>query len=271
MSITIGGTPLASEPAAGGLPVGGTADDVLAGDGTWTPGLEVVGAALQAVPSADLAELVAAGWETEPSLVSEVAGGWMPVDVTSPGTVTVTGGEVVVSIPDASNTPSAGGKESRAWPASGRSFEIIARYQSTGDANAAIEGILRVDYGSAGVGLYAVLKASGAWQVYANFGGAEDAPLLGSLTGLPRDGTGWLRCRIDGARVAVWTGIGVSSTPPVDGAWTLRHDALISTLIGKAAPTALVFGGRVFGAYTVSGATAIKWSQISVRNLGSGG
>ena len=42
MSITIGGIPLASEPAAGGLPVGGTAADVLAGDGTWKAATDVL-------------------------------------------------------------------------------------------------------------------------------------------------------------------------------------------------------------------------------------
>lgn len=56
-----------------------------------------------------------------------------------------------------------------------------------------------------------------------------------------------------------------------DSAWTLRYDADRGKLIGKAAPTALVLGGRSLGTHTVSGATAIKWSQVSVRNLGSGG
>jgi len=215
---------------------------------------------------------VDAGRVTTPSLVSEVAGGWTPVDVTSPGTVTVTGGEVLVSIPNASTTASAGGKESRSWVAAGRAFEVLARYQSTGDADAEIQGILRLDYAVGNA--YWILNAAGTWQCYSNFDGSENVALLVSglaVTGMPRDGTGWIRTRIDGQRLTLWTGIGVSSTPPTDSAWTLRYDADRDKLLGKAAPTALVLGGRSSGTHSVAGATTVRWSQVSVRNLGSGG
>ena len=286
--------------ATSGLPAGGTSADVLTGAGTWKAGSDVlhdglaaftgsvagraivgdgagdvqptsaaVSAALAAADAPALAAQVDAGRVFTPSLASAGAGGWSPVDVTSPGTVTVTGGEIVVSIPNGSNTTLAGGKESRAWPASGTNFEVIARYESTGDADVAIEGVLRINYA---VGyLYWILQGTGAWQAYSGFDGVENVELLNGLTGMPRDGTGWTRTRINGQRVTLWTGIGVGSAPPADGAWTLRYDGDRSTLIGKGAPTALALGGRSLGTHTVSGPTAIKWSQVSVRNLGSGG
>ena len=173
--ISVGGVAVIG--GTSGLPAGGTSADVLTGDGAWTAGSDVLhdglatftgsvagrvivgdgngavqptsAAVSAALASADAPTLVAqvdAGRVTTPSLVSEVAGGWTPVDVTSPGTVTVTGGEVLVSIPNASTTASAGGKESRSWVAAGRAFEVLARYQSTGDADAEIQGILRLDY-----------------------------------------------------------------------------------------------------------------------------
>lgn len=52
---------------------------------------------------------------------------------------------------------------------------------------------------------------------------------------------------------------------------TPRYDADRDKLLGKAAPTALVLGGRSSGTHSVAGATTVRWSQVSVRNLGSGG
>lgn len=270
--ISVGGVAVIG--GTSGLPAGGTADDVLRGDGTWESAGDVVGGALEAIPAADLAGLIDSGRVTTPSLVSEAAGGWTPVDVTSPGTVTVTGGEVLVSIPNASTTSGAGGKESRAWPASGRNFEVIARVQMTGDADAEIQAVLRLDYIAAGAGFYWVLNAAGTWQAYSTFDNIESVALLTSglaVTGMPRDGTGWTRVRISGQRLTLWTGIGVGSAAPVDSAWTLRYDADRSTLVGRTAPTALVLGGRSSGTHSVAGATTVRWSQVSVRNLGSGG
>lgn len=53
--ISVGGVAVIG--GTSGLPAGGTADDVLRGDGTWESAGDVVGGALEAIPAADLAGL----------------------------------------------------------------------------------------------------------------------------------------------------------------------------------------------------------------------
>ena len=206
-----------------------------------------------------------------PSLVSEAAGDWTAVDITGAGTVAVASGEAVTTIPNGSVVSLAGGKVSRAWPASGRAFELIARVQFTGDTNAEIEAVLRINYA---VGYcYWILKANGVWQFYSGFDGVENDPLLISslaVTGMPIDGTAWTCTRINGQHVTLWTGIGVGENAPASGAWTLRFDADRPLLLGKSQPTAFAVGGRSNGTHPVAGTTTTRWSKISARNIQGG-
>lgn len=203
---------------------------------------------------------------TTPSLASEVAGGWTPSAVVSPGSVTVTGGAIVTTIPNASNTTNAGGFELRAWPAYGDNVEIVARYTETGDATNAILALQFVEWASGSV--YWALGAGGTWDLYSNL--ASENTSVAQRTGMPRNGTGWTKLRINGQRITAWTGIGVGSAAPLQTAWTLLYDGDRAGAIGKSVPTMMEIGGRSIDTHAVSGLTTISWSDISITDLTQG-
>lgn len=262
--ISVGGTVVTG--GASGLPAGGTADDVLTGDGAWTSAGDVVGAALEAIPAADLAELVDAGRVTTPSLASEVAGGWTPTLVTAPGQVAVTGGELVVSYSGASTTSGAGGYEERAWPdGAGAEYEVRARARITNTTSADSRLYGNVLYG-AGL-IYWIVQGDGVTRFFANL--ASENAQLGAAATLPVDGTGWIRLRVRGARATAWTGVGVGTAEPT--AWTLRYDGDRTQLVGLAVPTGTQWGGSQTSTASVGATVTYRWSHLTLRNLGSGG
>lgn len=218
--------------------------------------------------AAAVAAIVDAGRVTTPSLVSEVAGGWTPDSVLAPGQVTVTGGEIVTSYTGASTTANAGGFESRAWPSSvGPEYTFTARFEIANNTGAATVAYANVGYTGGGI-FYWLLRASGTANFSANLAG-ENAALVSGVT-LPVDGTGWVRFRVRGTRVTVWTGVGVGATAPVASAWTLRYDGDRSQLSGRIAPTTMLLGGSQRDATSVGATTTYRWSQITIRDLSDG-
>ena len=144
---------------------------------------------------------------TTPSLVSEAAGGWTPVAVQAPGQVTVTGGEIVTSYSGASTTNNAGGFETRAWPSGvGGEYVFTARVQIENNAGSATVTYANIAY-SGGL-FYWFIRASGTADFSANFSGGTT---FVSGVSLPVDGTGWVRVRVVGSRITVWTGVGVGT------------------------------------------------------------
>lgn len=224
---------------------------------------------LTAADAAAQAALIDAARVTTPSLASEAAGGWTPSFVQSPGQVTVTGGEVLTSYTGASTTNNAGGFEQADWPSSvGAEYVFTARFRITNNAGAATVAYANVTYTGGGL-FYWILRASGTSDFSANLA-SENTALMSGVT-LPVDGTGWIRFRVRGARVTVWTGVGVGTAAPVASAWTLRYDGDRTQLSGRVAPITYMVGGSQRDTTSVGATTTYRWSQISIKDLSLGG
>lgn len=209
----------------------------------------------------DTRALLEATRVTTPDLTSDAS--WTVTEYVS-GTGAISGGAFTVTMPTGSSSGS-GSSANYATTFSSR-WELTARVEITNDTDGEmLAGLSGVWSG----GLLTVyVRGSGAWYLYQE-GAWGFSSLTISGSSMPVDGTGWVRFRVDGTTVQVWTGIGSGSTPPT--AWTLRAQNAWSTAVDKAQPTSLQIIGISNSAHSIPAGTTVVWRSVTLRDLSLGG
>lgn len=238
---------LTESPAAAG--------DFVVGDGAGATQLA------SAAASAVRAVIGAGNTETDtPQLTS--TSGWTVTNY-APGSITVSGGAVTVTVPSGTSSPS-GGQVARAWPfPSSVDWEIQARVQITADTDGELLAGIGISWTGGYYTLY--LRGNGSFYFYRD-GGFGFASQSANGSGLPVDGTLWLRLRGTGAMIQAWRGIGSGSTQPT--AWTLVSHFTDTVILGqRGAPNELLLRGFSNNGHTVPSGTTVVWRDVRVRSF----
>ena len=203
----------------------------------------------------------AAPEETDtPQLTSSA--GWTLTNY-APGSVAVSGGAVTVTVPEGTSNPS-GGQAARAWPfPDSLDWELQARVEVTADTNGELLAGIGLSWTGGSYTLY--LRGNGSFYFYRD-GGFGFAIQTAVGSGLPVDGTLWLRLRGSGVVIQAFRGIGSGSTPPTE--WTCVSQFTDTVLLGqRAAPNSLLFTGFSNSGHTVPAGTTVVWRDVSVRSF----
>ena len=195
-----------------------------------------------------------------PQLTSST--GWT-ITAMAAGAGAIAGGAFTATIP-VGTTIYTGAYATRAWPrADSIAWEIQGRVEITNDTDGELLGGLSVVWTDGGYTVY--LRGSGGLYVYREGGwGFATQIVVGS--GLPLDGTLWLRWRGEGTRLRLYTGIGSGSTAPTT--WTLASDFSDVEILGsRSVPDELRLYGFSGNTHSVPSGTTIAWRSLTVRSF----
>ena len=204
----------------------------------------------------------AAPEETDtPQLTSSA--GWTLTNY-APGSVAVSGGAITVTVPVGTSNPS-GGQAARAWPfPDSVDWELQGRVEITADTNDEFLAGIGISWTGGSYTLY--LRGNG-WFYFYRDGGFGFASQTAVGSGLPVDGTLWLRLRGSGAVIQAFRGIGSGSTPPTE--WTCVSQFTDTVLLGRrAAPNNLELRGFSNSGHAVPAGTTVVWRDVRVRSFG---
>ena len=252
----------AGPPGTAGLPTTPAAALLNAGAPSTIVALDGSGVGTELSYAATRTAIGAAPEETDtPQLTSSA--GWTLTNY-APGSVAVSGGAVTVTVPEGTSNPS-GGQAARAWPfPDSVDWELQARVEITADTNGELLAGIGISWTGGNYILY--LRGSGSFYFYRD-GGFGFAIQTAVGSGLPVDGTLWLRLRGSGVVIQAFRGIGSGSTPPTE--WTCVSQFTDTVILGqRAAPNNLVFRGFSNNSDPVPPGATVVWRDVRVRSFG---
>lgn len=239
--------------------VGATAGAAIIGDGAGGIQLTSAGVSslLASASSTVVRQTLDATRVTTPDLNS--ATGWTVTDLLA-GSGAITGGAYTSTIP-VGTTAATGSYVTRAYTFAPQ-WELQGRVEITSDASGELLAGLSGVWSGGVLSLY--VRGSGAFYLYQEGSwGFSGLTITGSS--FPVDGTGWVRLRVGGTRVQVWSGIGSGSTPPTS--WTLRADTTMSVAIGAAEPASVRLSGFSNDTHSVPSGTTVVWRSVTLTSL----